>query len=119
MYATVSGLVLLSVRWDVVSSDMCVPSLIRLHSLTLHRICLSCAQVGWPGSIGALSGFSDQQLAISEIGVRILLYREHLQCVFLLATMPTGVQTSLSCGCACCFTEGVLCSTICTCVKSS
>lgn len=27
------------------------------------------AQVGWPGSIGALTGFSSQQLAISEIGV--------------------------------------------------
>jgi len=27
------------------------------------------AQVGWPGNVGTLSGFSDQQLAISEIGV--------------------------------------------------
>jgi len=27
------------------------------------------AQVGWPGSIGVLTGFSSQQLAISEIGV--------------------------------------------------
>ena len=27
------------------------------------------AQVGWPGNVGVLSGFSDQQLAISEIGV--------------------------------------------------
>lgn len=26
-------------------------------------------QVGWPGDIGVLTGFSDQQLAISEIGV--------------------------------------------------
>jgi isopenicillin-N N-acyltransferase-like protein len=26
-------------------------------------------QVGWPGNIGVLTGFSDQQLAISEIGV--------------------------------------------------
>ena len=27
------------------------------------------AQIGWPGNVGVLSGFSDQQLAISEIGV--------------------------------------------------
>jgi hypothetical protein len=27
------------------------------------------AQVGWPGNVGVLTGFSDQQLAISEIGV--------------------------------------------------
>jgi hypothetical protein len=60
------------------------------HSTAYHLPV--CLQVGWPGSIGALSGFSDQQLAISEIGVRTLLYREHLQCVFLLATMPPGVQ---------------------------
>jgi hypothetical protein len=67
-------------------SFLCVP-------LTLYRMLPPvCLQVGWPGSIGALSGFSDQQLAISEIGVRTLLYRDHLQCVLLLATMPTGVQ---------------------------
>jgi hypothetical protein len=27
------------------------------------------AQVGWPGNIGVLTGFSEQSLAISEIGV--------------------------------------------------
>jgi hypothetical protein len=32
---------------------------------------LCAPQVGWPGTIGVLSGFSDQQLAISEIGVSI------------------------------------------------
>lgn len=30
------------------------------------------AQIGWPGNVGVLSGFSDQQLAISEIGVSYL-----------------------------------------------
>jgi len=29
----------------------------------------SWGQVGWPASVGVLTGFSDQQLAISEIGV--------------------------------------------------
>lgn len=32
------------------------------------------AQVGWPGNVGVLSGFSDQQLAISEIGVRDFIF---------------------------------------------
>jgi len=31
------------------------------------------AQIGWPGNVGVLSGFSDQQLAISEIGVSLLI----------------------------------------------
>jgi hypothetical protein len=59
------------------SSSLCVP-------LTLYRILPPvCLQVGWPGSIGALSGFSDQQLAISEIGVRFFLH-----CVDICSLFP-------------------------------
>ncbi len=42
-------------------------------------------QVSWPGNVGSLSGFSQQQIAISEIGVSFADDRFAFHFVFLVS----------------------------------
>jgi len=51
--------------YDVVGPFKDFPQVTIYHPSEGHAY----AQVGWPGSVGALTGFSSQKIAISEIGV--------------------------------------------------